>query len=33
LSLGALCSTMAMRGGLLHLINHSFTKSLLFLAL
>jgi hydrogenase-4 component D len=33
LSLGALGSTMAMRGGLLHLINHSFTKSLLFLAL
>jgi hydrogenase-4 component D len=32
LSLGALGSTMAFRGGLLHLINHSFTKSLLFLA-
>jgi hydrogenase-4 component D len=32
LSLGALGSTMALRGGLLHLISHSFTKSLLFLA-
>ena len=31
LSLGALGSNMALRGGLLHLINHSFTKSLLFL--
>lgn len=32
LSLAALGSTMALRGGLLHLIGHSFTKSLLFLA-
>jgi hydrogenase-4 component D len=32
LSLGALGSNLAMRGGLLHLISHSFTKSLLFLA-
>lgn len=32
LSLGALGSKLGMRGGLLHLINHSFTKSLLFLA-
>jgi hydrogenase-4 component D len=32
LSLGALGSNLALRGGLLHLIGHSFTKSLLFLA-
>ncbi|MGI6488029.1 MAG: hydrogenase 4 subunit D [Syntrophomonadaceae bacterium] len=32
LSLGPLGSTLAVQGGLLHLINHSFTKSLLFLA-
>jgi len=32
LSLGALGSTLAARGGLLHLIGHSFTKSLLFLS-
>jgi hydrogenase-4 component D len=32
LSLGTLGSAMALRGGLLHLINHSFTKTLLFLA-
>lgn len=32
LALGAMGSPMAMEGGLLHLINHSFTKSLLFLA-
>jgi hydrogenase-4 component D len=32
LSLGTMGSNLAMRGGLLHLIGHSFTKSLLFLA-
>jgi hydrogenase-4 component D len=32
LSLGALGSNLALRGGLLHLVGHSFTKSLLFLA-
>jgi hydrogenase-4 component D len=32
LSLGALGSNLGLRGGLLHLIGHSFTKSLLFLA-
>jgi hydrogenase-4 component D len=32
LSMGALGSTLALRGALLHLIGHSFTKSLLFLA-
>jgi hydrogenase-4 component D len=32
LSLGTLGSSLALRGGLLHLIGHSFTKSLLFLA-
>ena len=32
LSLGALGSGLALRGGLLHLVGHSFTKSLLFLA-
>jgi hydrogenase-4 component D len=32
LSLGALGSDLGLRGGLLHLIGHSFTKSLLFLA-
>lgn len=32
LSLGIMGGTTAFRGGLLHLINHSFTKSLLFLA-
>ena len=32
LSLGALGSNLALRGSLLHLIGHSFTKSLLFLA-
>ncbi len=32
LSLGSLGSSLALRGGLLHLIGHSFTKSLLFLA-
>jgi hydrogenase-4 component D len=32
LSLGALGSHLGLRGGLLHLIGHSFTKSLLFLA-
>jgi len=32
LAMGALGSTLALRGALLHLIGHSFTKSLLFLA-
>lgn len=32
LSLGVMGSTLAFKGGLLHLINHSFSKSLLFLA-
>jgi hydrogenase-4 component D len=32
LSLGTMGSTLGLRGGLLHLIGHSFTKSLLFLA-
>lgn len=32
LSLGVVGSKLALQGGLLHLINHSFTKSLLFLA-
>ena len=32
LALGALGSPIALRGGLLHLIGHAFTKSLLFLA-
>jgi hydrogenase-4 component D len=32
LSLGALGSNLGLRGGLLHLVGHSFTKSLLFLA-
>ena len=32
LSLGTLGSTLAFRGGLLHLVGHSFTKSLLFLS-
>lgn len=32
LSLGSLGSNLGLRGGLLHLIGHSFTKSLLFLA-
>ncbi|HEX3010641.1 MAG TPA: hydrogenase 4 subunit D [Syntrophomonadaceae bacterium] len=32
LSLGMLGSKLAFKGGLLHLINHSFSKSLLFLA-
>ena len=32
LALGAMGSNLALRGGLLHLISHSFTKSLLFLA-
>jgi len=32
LSLGALGSNLGLRGGLLHLIGHSFTKSLLFLS-
>ncbi|MGA8943954.1 MAG: hydrogenase 4 subunit D [Thermoactinomyces sp.] len=32
LSLGVMGSALAFKGGLLHLINHSFTKSLLFLA-
>ncbi|UWG96496.1 hydrogenase 4 subunit D [Dehalobacter sp. DCM] len=32
LALGAMGSKLALEGGLLHLINHSFTKSLLFLA-
>lgn len=32
LSMGAMGSKMALEGGLLHLINHSFSKSLLFLA-
>ncbi len=32
LSLGILGSELAFKGGLLHLINHSFSKSLLFLA-
>lgn len=32
ISLGIMGSKLALRGGLLHLINHSFTKSLLFLA-
>ena len=32
LSMGAMGSTLALRGALLHLFGHSFTKSLLFLA-
>lgn len=32
LAIGAMGSELALEGGLLHLINHSFTKSLLFLA-
>ena len=32
LAMGAMGSKLALEGGLLHLINHSFTKSLLFLA-
>lgn len=32
LALGGMGSRLALEGGLLHLINHSFTKSLLFLA-
>lgn len=32
LSLGTMGSALAFKGGLLHLINHSFSKSLLFLA-
>jgi len=32
LSIGALGSNLGLRGGLLHLVGHSFTKSLLFLA-